>query len=219
MAKKTFKGATLLYPLPAVIVSCGQGTEANLITIGWTGILNSDPPYTYISVRPSRHSHDIIEREGEFVINLTTQDLVYETDYAGCVSGSKKNKWEELHLTKEPADKVRCPMVAESPVNLECKVFEVKRLGSHDMFLAEIVAVHVEESLISPEGRIAFERAGLITFSHSNFQAVSPRVLGKMGYSVMKNGTKKRLAAEGKKTGGRKPHYKLKKSDQSQKKG
>ena len=212
MPKKTFKGATMLYPLPAVLVSCGQGEDANLITIGWTGIINSEPPCTYISVRPSRHSHDIIEKEGEFVINLTTRDLVYETDWCGCVSGSKKNKWKELRLTKETAEQVKCPMVAESPVNLECKVFEVKHLGSHDMFMAEIVAVHVNENLLDEKGRIAFERAGFITFNHSLFQPVSSRSLGSMGYSVMKNATKKRLAAEGRKTGGQGPHYKLKKT-------
>jgi flavin reductase (DIM6/NTAB) family NADH-FMN oxidoreductase RutF len=206
--KKTFKGATLMYPLPAVMVSCGRGDEANIITVAWTGIINSEPPMTYVSVRPSRHSHDIIEKEGEFVINMTDENLVYEMDYCGCVSGSKVNKWEKLGLTKEAADKVSCPMIAESPLNLECRVVDVKKLPSHDMFIAEIVAVHADEKLMNSNGRLALERAGLVTLVHSGYHKCTRQPLGRMGYSVMKPSTKKRLAREGKRVSGAKPHKK-----------
>lgn len=208
--KKTFKGATLLYPLPAVMVSCGRGDEANIITVAWTGIVNSEPPMTYISVRPSRFSHDIIEREGEFVINLTDETLVYEMDYAGCVSGEKVNKWEKLGLTREAADKVACPMIAESPLNLECRIIEKKSLPSHDMFLAEIIEVHADEKLMNENGRLALERAGLVSLVHSGYHKCIQRPLGRMGYSVMKPSTKKRLAREGKRVGGAAPRNKKK---------
>ena len=204
MAKKIMKPATMLAPLPAVMVSCGEGENANIITIAWTGIVNSDPPMTYVSVQPKRHSHRLIEESGEFVINLVPKDLTFEMDYCGCVSGSKEDKFSAMNLTKEAADSVRCPMIAESPLNLECRVVEKKHLGSHDMFLAEIVAVHVDEKLFDENEKIRLEKAGLVALVHGAYYAVGKDRTGRMGYSVMKPKTKKRLTHEGKQPGGRK---------------
>lgn len=205
MSKKTMKPGTMLAPLPAVMVSCGEGENANIITIAWTGIVNSEPPMTYVSVQPRRHSHHLIEESGEFVINLVPKDLSFEMDYCGCVSGSKEDKFAAMKLTKEAADIVKCPMIGESPLNLECKVVEKKTLGSHDMFLAEIVAVHVDESLFDDNDKIRLEKAGLVALVHGGYYAVGGTRTGRMGYSVMKPKTKKRLTREGRQPGGRKP--------------
>lgn len=197
MSKTTFKPGTMLNPVPAVMVTCGRAPEEqNIITIAWTGIVNSEPPVTYISVRKSRFSHDIIEREGEFVINLTTGKLVAAADFCGVRSGKDTDKFRETGLTKEKADNVNCPMIAESPVNLECKVTEIKEFPTHDMFLAEIVAVHVDDALLDEKGRLALEKAGLTAYSHGEYFALSRRPLGRFGFSVMKPKTKKRIAGE-----------------------
>lgn len=197
MSKTTFKPGTMLNPVPAVMVTCGSAVgEENIITIAWTGIVNSEPPITYVSVRKSRFSHDIIAREKEFVINLTTKDLVKAADFCGVRSGRDLDKFQEMGLTKEKADIVGCPMIAESPVNLECKVLEVKEYPTHDMFLAEIVAVHADESLLDENGRFALERAKLIAYSHGEYYGLTQHPLGRFGFSVMKPKTKKRLAAE-----------------------
>lgn len=197
MSKTTFKPGTMLNPVPAVMVTCGRTPEEqNIITIAWTGIVNSEPPVTYISVRKSRFSHDIIEREGEFVINLTTGKLVAAADFCGVRSGKDTDKFRETGLTKEKADNVNCPMIAESPVNLECKVTEIKEFPTHDMFLAEIVAVHVDDALLDEKGRLALEQAGLTAYSHGEYFALSRRPLGRFGFSVMKPKTKKRIAGE-----------------------
>ena len=208
MKKATFKGATLLYPLPSVMVSCGKGDEANIITIAWTGIINSEPPMTYISVRPERFSRPILEKEMEFVINIPGENLTFENDFCGCTTGAKINKWEEAKLTKIPADQVSCPMIEECPINLECKVTEIKHLPSHDMFMAEIVAVHADENLLNENGKLELEKASLLTLVHGGYHAVSKKSLGKMGYSVMKPSTKKKLRKEGKYVGGKAPHKK-----------
>ena len=155
MARQYWRPSNMLYPLPAVMVSCGRGDEANIITVAWTGIINSKPPMTYVSVRPERYSHDIIEKSGEFVINLVNEDLVFAMDHCGSTSGRNEDKFREMHLTKAKASKLSCPMIEESPVNIECKVTEKKSLGSHDMFLAEIVAVHAAEDLMKESGRLA----------------------------------------------------------------
>jgi len=204
MSKIAMKPATMMAPLPAVMVSCGEGENANIITVAWTGIINSEPPRTYISVRPERHSYNLIKDSGEFVINLVPADLTFEMDHCGCVSGKKENKFSALKLTREAGDQVMCPMVGEAPINLECKVFEVKQLGSHDMFLADIVAVHVDEGLMDKNGKIRLEDAGLVALVHGGYYAVGGDRTGRMGYSVMKNSTKKRLTKEGKQPGGRK---------------
>ena len=186
----------MLSPVPAVMASLGEGDEANIITIAWTGIINSRPPMTYISVRKERHSHDILMKTGEFVINLTTEAILRQTDWCGVRSGCDYDKWKETGLTKEPASVVKCPMIAESPVNLECRVTEVKELGSHDMFMAEIVKVHVDDSIIDEDGHFDVVRAGLLAYIHGHYYTVNRKPLGRFGFSVMKPKTKKRLQKE-----------------------
>ena len=194
--KQEFKGSEMLSPVPAVMVSLGEGDEANIITIAWTGIINSRPPMTYISVQKKRHSHDILMKTGEFVINLTTEDLARQTDWCGVKSGRDVDKWKEMKLTKEAASEVKCPMIAESPVNLECRVTEMKELGSHDMFMAEIVKVHVDESIIDEDGHFDVVKAGLLAYIHGHYYTVNRKPLGRFGFSVMKPKTKKRLQKE-----------------------
>lgn len=194
--KQEFKGSEMLSPVPSVMASLGEGDEANIITIAWTGIINSRPPMTYISVRKERHSHDILMKTGEFVINLTTEAILRQTDWCGVRSGRDFDKWKETGLTKEPASVVKCPMIAESPVNLECRVTEVKELGSHDMFMAEIVKVHVDDSIIDEDGHFDVVRAGLLAYIHGHYYTVNRKPLGRFGFSVMKPKTKKRLQKE-----------------------
>ena len=194
--KQEFKGSEMLSPVPAVMASLGEGDEANIITIAWTGIINSRPPMTYISVRKERHSHDILMKTGEFVINLTTEAILKQTDWCGVRSGRDFDKWKETGLTKEPASVVKCPMIAESPVNLECRVTDVKELGSHDMFMAEIVKVHVDDSIIDEDGHFDVVRAGLLAYIHGHYYTVNRKPLGRFGFSVMKPKTKKRLQKE-----------------------
>ena len=200
----------MLAPLPAVMVSCGSlkdGTD-NIITIAWTGIINSDPPRTYVSIMPRRHSHDIIKKSGEFVINLVSESLAAAMDWCGCVSGASERKFgkhrasgwpegeTEFTLTPEPAEKVSCPAVKESPVQIECRVFDVKELGSHDMFMADIVNVRVDESVITGEGRIAMERLGLVSLAHGSYYALPGARIGRMGFAVMKPSTQKKISAK-----------------------
>ncbi|MCR4668851.1 MAG: flavin reductase family protein [Clostridia bacterium] len=196
MEKKSFKPSTMLYPLPAVMASCGTMEESNIITIAWTGIICSDPPRTYISIAKQRYSHDIVENSGEFVINLTNADLARATDLCGCTTGARADKFKEAGLTKAAADIVSCPMIAEAPVNLECRVFKVERLGSHDMYMADILAVHVNEDLLDENGRICLEKAGLIAYSHGFYYGLGSGDLGRFGWSVMKPKTKKRINRE-----------------------
>ncbi|MCI7618404.1 MAG: flavin reductase family protein [Firmicutes bacterium] len=191
--KRSFKPGTLLSPVPAVMVSCGEGENKNIITIGWTGIINSDPPITYISVRKSRHSHHIIEETGEFVINLTTEKLAYATDYCGVKSGRDVDKFKELNLTPETGEKVRCPMITQCPVNLECRVMEVKSYPNHDMFIAEIVAVHADDEIIDEKGKIDISLAGLLAYVHGEYYGLKKISIGRFGFSVMKPKTRKRI--------------------------
>ena len=194
--KREMRPGEMLYPVPVVMATLGEGDEANIITIAWTGIINSKPPMTYISVRKERHSHPILSKTGEFVINLCTEDLVKATDYCGVKSGRDVDKFKEMGLTKEPADIVKCPMIKESPINLECKVTQVVELGSHDMFMAEIVKVHAAEELFDEEGRMDPVKAGLVAYIHGEYYPVKRTPLGKFGYSIMKPRTKKRLSRE-----------------------
>ena len=191
--KKSFKPGTLLSPVPAVMVSCGDGEEKNIITIGWTGIINSDPPITYISVRKSRYSHHIIEKTGEFVINLTTEKLAFAADYCGVKSGRDVDKFKEMNLTPEACEIVKCPMIEQSPVNLECRVLEVKSYPTHDMFIAEIVAMHIDDEIVDEKGRIDMSQAGLIAYIHGEYFGIKKSPLGRFGYSVMKPKTRKRI--------------------------
>ena len=191
--KRSFKPGTLLSPVPAVMVSCGEGENKNIITIGWTGIINTDPPITYIYVRKSRHSHHIIEETGEFVINLTTEKLAYATDYCGVKSGRDVDKFKELNLTPETGEKVRCPMITQCPVNLECRVMEVKSYPTHDMFIAEIVAVHADDEIIDEKGKIDISLAGLLAYVHGEYYGLKKISIGRFGFSVMKPKTRKRI--------------------------
>lgn len=185
MPKVTWKGGTLLGPLPPVLVTCGTMDKANIITIAWTGICNTIPPKTYISVRPQRYSHDIIKSSGEFVIHLTPASLIRAADWCGIHTGRKADKFARWSLTKEPASAVSPPLIAECPLALECKVDRIIPLGSHNMFLADIAAVDVEESLIDSSGKLHLERADLAAFAHGAYYALGKRVES-FGFSVRK---------------------------------
>ena len=203
MGKMMTKPGPMLYPVPTVMVSCSDGTVDNIITIGWTGIVNSDPPMTYVSVRKSRYSHELIRKQEAFVVNLVNEDLVRAADFCGVKSGQHVDKWNEMGLHKEAAAEVNVQMIAESPVNLECVVREVKELGSHDMFLAEIVAVHMDEAYASEDGAYQFDRMKLISYVHGHYFGLRRGPLGSFGYSIMKPRTqrrKRREAAEKRKT-------------------
>ena len=185
MAKIQWNSGTLLAPVPPVMVTCALGEEQNVLTIAWTGITNSQPPKTYLSIRPSRHSHRLIRESGEFAINLTTSSLVRAADWCGVYTGAKVDKFKRCHLSTEPASVIGCPLLADSPLSLECKVPEIVPLGSHDLFLADIVAVDVEESLIDPDGKLHLERADLVAYAHGDYFALG-RCLGHFGFSVAK---------------------------------
>ena len=195
MSKKSFKGGAMLNPVPAVMVSCGS-SKPNIITIAWTGIVNSNPPMTYISVRKERYSHSIIKNTGEFVINLCSEQLAFATDYCGVRSGRDIDKFKEMKLTPQKSEIVRCPMIKESPVNIECRVREVIELGSHDMFLADIIKVHVDEEYIDENNRIRLDKAALVAYNHGEYFGLKRQPLGRFGFSVMKPKTRKRLNRE-----------------------
>jgi flavin reductase (DIM6/NTAB) family NADH-FMN oxidoreductase RutF len=200
MSKVTFKPGTMVNPVPVVMVSCGETEdEYNITTIAWTGIVNSEPPMTYISIRKPRHSHGIISKNGEFVINLCTEELAMVTDYCGVKSGRDVNKFKEQKLTPAPGQNVKCPMIKECPVNIECRVKEVHEYPSHDMFVADILAVHADESLMDDNGKLMLEKAALICYNHGDYYGLQKKPIGKFGFSVMKPKTKKRLAAEARK--------------------
>lgn len=185
--KESWKPGTLIYPLPAVLVSCGaEPGEYNLLTVAWTGTVCTDPPMCYVSIRPERHSYGIIRRTGAFVINLTTRRLARATDWCGVKSGRDCDKFREAGLTPLPAERVAAPIVAESPLNIECRVRQIVPLGSHDMFLAEVVNVQADTALIDPAtGRFALERACPIVYSHGEYFALG-EALGRFGWSVRK---------------------------------
>ena len=185
MAKIKWKGGALLAPVPPAMVTCALGEEQNVLTVAWTGIVNTIPPKTYISVRPSRHSHRLIRESGVFVINLTTKELVRAADWCGVHTGAKVNKFERCKLATEPASTVDCPMLSASPLSLECRVTDVISLGSHDMFLADIVAVNVEESLIDQDGKLHLDRAGLAAYAHGEYFELGKK-LGSFGFAVAK---------------------------------
>ena len=186
MSKVTWKPGTFLYPLPAVMVSCGDMEKSNIITVAWTGILNTDPAMVYISVRPSRYSYNMIKENGEFVINLTTQNLAYATDWCGVKTGEKVDKFKEMKLTKEKAKFVNCPMIKESPVSVECKVKEVRELGSHHMFVAEVLAINADEKYIDDKGAFDISKCDLIAYSNGNYYSLGKKI-GRFGFSVQKN--------------------------------
>ncbi len=192
MAKQHWKPGTMIYPIPAVMVSCGdEPEEYNIITIAWTGTINSKPPMCYISVRPERHSYNIIKRTGEFVINLTTEKLAKATDWCGVRSGSKYNKWEKMNLTPAPAKIVKAPIIAESPVNVECVVKDIIELGSHHMFTAEVVNVSVDDAYLDDTGKFSFANARPLVYNHGHYFGLGD-IIGKFGWSVQKKKKKKK---------------------------
>ena len=185
MSKVKFRGGTLLAPVPPVMVSCGDMEHANILTVAWSGITNTIPAKTYISVRPKRHSYNIIKESGEFVLNLTPTALVRAADYCGMYTGAKVDKFEKCKLTRAAAEEVAAPMIAECPVSLCCRVSDVIPLGSHDMFLADILAVYVDEELMDESGKLHLERADLCAYAHGDYYALG-KILGHFGFSAAK---------------------------------
>ena len=186
MSKEVWKPGNMLYPLPAVMVTVGDGNGCdNIITIAWTGTINSSPAMVSISVRKSRYSHELLSKNGQFVINLVTRELAFAMDYCGVKSGRDVDKFEQMKLTKGKSDKVLVPNIVESPVNIECEVKQVIELGSHDMFLAEVKAVQVDSSYMDEDVRFDLEKADLIAYSHGIYYSLGEKI-GKFGYSVQK---------------------------------
>lgn len=185
MSRKVWKAGTFIYPLPAVMVSCGTMEKSNIMTVAWTGIINTNPAMCYISVRPERYSYNLIKEQGEFVINLTNEKLAYATDWCGVKTGAKVDKFKEMHLTKEKAEFVKCPIIKESPVAIECKVKEIKELGSHHMFVAEVLSIDADDKYIDEKGAFDISKCDLIAYSNGNYYSTG-RKLGRFGFSVQK---------------------------------
>ena len=190
MARRNFKAGALTAPLPPVMVSVGDMENSNIITIGWTGILSTIPPRTYISVRPERHSYKILKEKREFVINLTTADQARVVDYAGIYTGAKVDKFKECKLTKVESKEVSAPTIAECPLSLECRVIEIIPMGTHDVFISDIVSVSCDESILDEDGKIRFDKAGLLAYAHGEYFALGEKV-GKFGFSTKKPTEKK----------------------------
>ena len=185
MSKTMWKPGTFIYPIPAVMVSCGSMEKSNIITVAWTGIINTNPPMVYISVRPTRYSYNLIKNQKEFVINLTNEKLVRATDWCGVKSGAKFDKFKEMNLHKEKANFVKCPLIKESPVSIECKLKEIKELGSHHMFIAEVLAINADEKYIDEKGAFNISKCNLIAYSNGSYYQLGKK-LGKFGFSVQK---------------------------------
>lgn len=185
MGKVQWKPGTFIYPIPAVMVTSGTMEKANIMTVAWTGILNTNPAMCYISVRPERYSYNIIKESGEFVINLTTEKLAYATDWCGVRSGKDYDKFKEMKLTKEKANHVKCPIIKESPVAIECKVKEIRKLGSHHMFLAEVLSIDADEKYIDEKGAFDISKCDLIAYANGGYYSLNEKI-GKFGYSVQK---------------------------------
>lgn len=192
MAKQYWKPGNMLYPVPAVMVSCQRGDEKpNIITTAWCGTTSSTPAMLYVSIRPERYSYHIIKETGEFVVNLVNKELVFATDYCGVKSGRDVDKFKEMHLTPLPSKQIKAPGIQESPVNIECRVKQIIPLGTHDMFLAEVAGVTVDDRYMDPTGRFNLNKSGLVAYSHGEYFELG-RKLGQFGYSVRKKPRKKR---------------------------
>lgn len=186
MGKQTWKPGNMLYPLPIVLVSVASlKGKKNVFTVGWAGTINTSPPMVSISVRPERYSYHMLEETGDFVINLTTKELVFATDYCGVVSGRDEDKFEKMNLTPMLAQFVKAPLIKESPVNIECKIVEKKELGTHHMFMAEVVAVHADEAYLDSKQKFMLNEAEPIVYSHGDYYAIGEK-LGTFGYSIRK---------------------------------
>ena len=185
MGKRVWKPGTFIYPIPAVMVSCGDFEKSNIITVAWTGIINTNPAKVYISVRPERYSYKMIKENKEFVINLTTEKLSFATDWCGVRSGIKYDKFKEMNLTKEKATVVKCPMIKESPVSIECRVTNIEELGSHHMFIADVLAINAEEKYFDENGAFDISKCNLIAYANGGYYSLGKKI-GKFGYSVEK---------------------------------
>lgn len=185
MSKVIWKSGTFIYPIPAVMVTSGNMENSNIMTVAWTGILNTNPAMCYISVRPERYSYNLIKESGEFVINLTNEDLAYATDWCGVRSGRNFDKFKEMNLTKEKGQFVNCPLIKESPVSIECKVKEIKELGSHHMFVADILSIDADEKYIDEKGAFDISKCDLVAYANGKYYSLG-RKIGKFGYSVEK---------------------------------
>lgn len=197
MSKVKLRGGAMLAPVPPVMVSCGDAERKNILTVAWTGITNTVPPKTYISVRPSRHSYNIIKETREFVLNLTPTSLVRTADYCGIYTGAKVDKFKKCNLTPVEVEEVAAPMISECPVSLCCRVTDVLPLGSHDMFLADILAVYVDDALLDKDGKLHLEKANLCAYAHGDYYALG-RILGHFGFSAAKKKKKPRTTQKNK---------------------
>ncbi len=194
--KQVWKPGTMLNPVPAVLVSCvGKNGETNLMTAAWTGVLCSDPATVYVSVRPERYSHQMIRESGEYVLNLTTEALTDAADFCGVKSGRDTDKWKETGLTRGKAAQVAAPLVDESPVNIECRVTDILKLGSHDVFVGEVLAVDVDEAYIDEKGKFDLGKCGLIAYCHGEYRKLGG-VIGTFGYTVRKRKGRGKKAAK-----------------------
>ena len=193
MSKVRWKPGTFLYPIPAVMVSCGTMKKSNIITVAWTGILNTNPAMVYISVRPERYSYNIIKETKEFVINLIDDKLTFATDWCGVKSGKDFDKFKMMNLTKEKANFVKSPMIKEAPVSIECKVKEIKKLGSHDMFIAQVMAINADDEYIDEKGAFDISKCDLVAYANGGYYKLGKKI-GKFGYSVKKKQKNKRKA-------------------------
>ena len=185
MEKEIWKSGTFIYPIPAVMVSCGTFEKSNIMTVAWTGILNTNPAIVYISVRPERYSYNLIKKSNEFVINLTTKNLVYAVDWCGVKSGEKYDKFKEMKLTKQKGKFVNCPLIKESPVSIECKVIDIKELGSHHVFVAEVLSIDADKKYIDNKGTFDITKCNLISYANGKYFELGKQV-GTFGYSVRK---------------------------------
>lgn len=185
MAKKIWKAGTFVYPIPAALVTCGSMENSNILTIAWTGILNSNPAIVYISVRPERYSYKLIKENKEFAINLTTENLAFATDWCGVRSGAKFDKFKEMKLTKEKAEFIKAPLIKESPVSIECKVIEEREFGSHTMFVAEVLSIDADEKYMDEKGAFDISKCDLIAYANGGYYKLGKKI-GKFGYSVEK---------------------------------
>lgn len=185
MKKRLWKPGTFLYPIPAVMVSCGDMENSNIITVAWTGIINTNPAMVYISIRPERYSYNIIKESGEFVINLTNSKLAYATDWCGVKSGRNIDKFKEMNLTKQKANFVNCPMISESPISIECKVNKIEELGSHHMFIADVLGIHAAEEYFDESGAFHIEKCNLMAYANGKYYSLDKKI-GKFGFSVEK---------------------------------
>jgi len=187
MSKLKWKPGTMIYPLPPALVSCGTIDNSNILTVAWTGILCTDPAMTYVSIRKERHSYNMIKDCGEFVINLASADLARYVDYCGVKSGKNVDKFKDCNFTKEQGTETNVPMIKECPISIECRVKEIRELGTHDMFMAEILAVNVDEKYLDETGRFDMEACNLLAYSHGHYYKLGEK-LGKFGFSVEKKG-------------------------------